>query len=332
MSRSTNPKVASRIARIVAQVDADAAADRAAKARATRHVRTEALPDGMGAVTVETGREAITAIVADLDTAMATAKAGGDARCPGQIRADELIHRMTLGAFGAPAHPGSNPYSLSTRAPARTRQRPAPAATRPTRRAVVPARPAPRSCDPDRPSAGPGTSGGGGGAGVAGEFDDAAGDLAGVAHDPGELDGYGPIPAALARQIARDAARDHPTTTTWRCVPIDDTHRTVLGVGDTIPTPKHDPTGRQRDLVQTADPFCVWPGCGRRSLEHGTDIDHRVPYDDGGATCPCNLQPLCRTHHRMKGTGLNTAQPAARPDRKSRRRRGATPSRAGGTE
>ena len=46
---------------------------------------------------------------------------------------------------------------------------------------------------------------------------------------------------------------DHPVTTTWRCVPIDDVHRTVLGVGDTIPTPRHDPTPRQRDLVTTAD-------------------------------------------------------------------------------
>jgi hypothetical protein len=138
----------------------------------------------------------------------------------------------------------------------------------------------------------------------------------GLAQDPGELDGYGPIPAALARQIAADAARDHPRTTTWRCVPLDDRHRTVLGVGvgvgDTIPTPRHDPTPRQRDLVIAADPTCVWPGCGKNALR--CDIDHRIPYQDGGPTCPCNLQPLCRRHHRMKGTGLIQSTPAAGPD------------------
>ena len=233
-------------------------------------MRTEALPDGMGALTVETGREAITAIVADLDACVATAKAAGDDRTPGQIRADELVHRITLGAFGTAAAPGSPLPVTGVRALRVSLTMPLATWLR-------------------------------------------------LADHPGELDGYGPIPAALARQIATDAARDHPTTTTWRCVPIDDRHRTVLGVGDTIPTPRHDPTPRQRDLVTTADPTCVWPGCSRRSTQHGVDIDHRIPYQDGGATCPCNLQALCRRHHRTEGQRPDHLR--ARPACPGRRRR-----------
>jgi hypothetical protein len=45
----------------------------------------------------------------------------------------------------------------------------------------------------------------------------------------------------------------------------------------------------------------VFPGCtvpARRC-----DLDHRVPYPVG-STCACNLQPACRTHHRLRTTGL----------------------------
>ncbi|KRB74959.1 hypothetical protein ASE01_16415 [Nocardioides sp. Root190] len=30
------------------------------------------------------------------------------------------------------------------------------------------------------------------------------------------------------------------------------------------------------------------------------DIDHEIPHHTGGPTCPCNLDPLCRRHHRAK--------------------------------
>jgi hypothetical protein len=139
----------------------------------------------------------------------------------------------------------------------------------------------------------------------------------GLADDPGLLDGYGPVPAALARQIAADAARDHPTTTTWRCVVVHDRHATVLGVGDIVPTPRYSPTSRQRTFVRTADTFCVFPGCRVRAWH--CDIDHRRPYDHdnpgrGGATCTCNLASLCRRHHRLKTAGLITPHAAVTED------------------
>src|SRR5699024_4272993 len=41
---------------------------------------------------------------------------------------------------------------------------------------------------------------------------------------------------------------------------------------------------------------------------HGCDADHTIPWKPdgtGGATCTCNLAPLCRTHHRLKTHGDN---------------------------
>lgn len=43
------------------------------------------------------------------------------------------------------------------------------------------------------------------------------------------------------------------------------------------------------------------------------DLDHQIPYGDGGSTCPCNIRPLCRAHHLAKTfTGWSYA--AATPD------------------
>jgi hypothetical protein len=32
-------------------------------------------------------------------------------------------------------------------------------------------------------------------------------------------------------------------------------------------------------------------------------VDHVIPFAQGGFTCLCNLQPLCRRHHRLKTFG-----------------------------
>ncbi|MFD1250667.1 HNH endonuclease, partial [Nocardioides ginsengisoli] len=40
------------------------------------------------------------------------------------------------------------------------------------------------------------------------------------------------------------------------------------------------------------------PRCGRKAKT--CDLDHAKPHRKGGPTCPCNLVPLCRRHHRAK--------------------------------
>jgi hypothetical protein len=55
---------------------------------------------------------------------------------------------------------------------------------------------------------------------------------------------------------------------------------------------------------------CSFPGCRRPAVR--CDVDHTVPFDQGGATCECNLAPLCRRHHQAKqapGWHLTQDQP-----------------------
>src|SRR5699024_2898482 len=55
---------------------------------------------------------------------------------------------------------------------------------------------------------------------------------------------------------------------------------------------------RVRQQVTVREPQCVFPWCTRRADR--ADLDHIVPWEEGGPTCGCNLAPLCRRHHRAK--------------------------------
>jgi Domain of unknown function (DUF222) len=62
------------------------------------------------------------------------------------------------------------------------------------------------------------------------------------------------------------------------------------------------------DLIRARNRTCTFPGCRRPAVR--CDLDHTVPYDKGGRTCPCNLAPLCRRHHRTKqARGWTLTQP-----------------------
>uniref|UniRef100_UPI000AE3FEF0 HNH endonuclease signature motif containing protein n=1 Tax=Mycobacterium avium TaxID=1764 RepID=UPI000AE3FEF0 len=41
-----------------------------------------------------------------------------------------------------------------------------------------------------------------------------------------------------------------------------------------------------------------WPGCDRPATE--CDLDHTIPYAEGGPTHASNLKCYCRTHHLVK--------------------------------
>jgi hypothetical protein len=113
--------------------------------------------------------------------------------------------------------------------------------------------------------------------------------LLGANQAPGEVAGIGPIPASIARDLA--------TRGTWRCAAVDG-HGTILGLGRSTFTPHYRPPAATARFVRLRDQTCVWPGC-RRQARH-CDLDHRTPHRAGGATCECNLQALCRGHHRLK--------------------------------
>ena len=51
-------------------------------------------------------------------------------------------------------------------------------------------------------------------------------------------------------------------------------------------------------LIRARNGRCTAPGCSRPAAR--CDLDHTVPWDQGGITCECGLAPLCRHHHRAK--------------------------------
>ena len=121
----------------------------------------------------------------------------------------------------------------------------------------------------------------------------AATTLAGLDEQPGELAGFGPVPAAVARELAQDA--------TWRRLLTDPASGVVVETGAVSYRPGADLTR----TVVARDVTCVFPGC-RRPAER-CDLDHVVPFDPrrpaADQTTADNLQALCRTHHRAKTHG-----------------------------
>lgn len=109
--------------------------------------------------------------------------------------------------------------------------------------------------------------------------------LLGDADEPAELDGYGALPAHLARQLARDAKA-------WRHLLTDPYDGVVLAAGAV-----YEPSQALRDRVLARYQTCGIPGCPLPA--HRCDLDHNTAFPDG-PTCDCNVAPLCRRHHRMR--------------------------------
>ncbi|MDZ4249684.1 MAG: DUF222 domain-containing protein, partial [Candidatus Nanopelagicales bacterium] len=109
--------------------------------------------------------------------------------------------------------------------------------------------------------------------------------LLGLAEDPGEVTGLGPVPAAVARELAADGK--------WRLWVTDAASSTVTATGSRTYTPG----AALARLVRAREPYCRHPGCRRRS--QACDLDHAVPWPKGATTAE-NLGPLCRRHHGLK--------------------------------
>ena len=110
---------------------------------------------------------------------------------------------------------------------------------------------------------------------------------------PGDLSGYGPIPASMVREIA--------SRSLWRPLLVDAESGVLISVG----SGKYRPATALTQAVLTRDVTCTFPGC--RVPAQRCDIDHIEPYDPErpavDQTIETNLQPLCRHHHRLKTHG-----------------------------
>jgi hypothetical protein len=113
--------------------------------------------------------------------------------------------------------------------------------------------------------------------------------LLGLAENPGQLAGYGAIPASVARRLAADG--------NWQRFVSDPTTGNLLDFG----REKYTPPQELVDYLLARDRICRFPGCRRAG--QSSDIDHAQSWETGGETNPANLGLLCRRHHRMKTHG-----------------------------
>lgn len=100
-----------------------------------------------------------------------------------------------------------------------------------------------------------------------------------------ELEGYGPIPTAVARALAAGSS-------TWARLVLDPIDRTVLEVS----RKRYQPPESMARLVRAAQPYCAQPSCSVAS--DGADLHHRIPWPVG-ATSVWNLDPGCRRDHLL---------------------------------
>jgi hypothetical protein len=111
--------------------------------------------------------------------------------------------------------------------------------------------------------------------------------LLGHDDEPASLEGYGPIPAEVARLLAADATGftrllTHPET------------GVVLSVG----RDRYTVPAGMRLWLRARDETCRMVGCGRRASV--SDVDHGHSWGEGGITAGDNLAHLCRGDHTRK--------------------------------
>ena len=109
--------------------------------------------------------------------------------------------------------------------------------------------------------------------------------LMGLTESAGELAGYGPIVADIARQVTEQQASQ------WRWTVTDPDTGQPIHEGTT----RRRPTTWQRRSVESRDRTCIFPGC--RMPATNCDLDHRIPWAHGGLTRRKYLAPLCRHDH-----------------------------------
>jgi hypothetical protein len=121
----------------------------------------------------------------------------------------------------------------------------------------------------------------------------AADTLLGLDDQPADLAGYGPITAQHARELA--AAQD----ATWRRLLTDPDTGALLDYGRT----SYRPPQHLTDFVLARDPVCFFPHCHQPG--YLCDLDHTLPWNEGGHTCPANNRP------GPAADDTTTAKPAA---------------------
>ena len=110
--------------------------------------------------------------------------------------------------------------------------------------------------------------------------------LAGLAERPGELAGFGPVIADIARQVAEER-----TSANWRFRVTDPDTGLPVHIGTT----RRRPDAGQERHVELRDLICAFPGCRMPATD--CDLDHIKPWAETGKTNVGDLAPGCRHDH-----------------------------------
>lgn len=135
--------------------------------------------------------------------------------------------------------------------------------------------------------------------------------LAGLAENPGELAGYGPIPAEMARDLAAAARR-------WRAALIDEQPGQLKDLS--IASRPSRLLNLFVLFVQAWDWTCCFPGCHQPArcydLDYALPHDHRIPdHHHSDPSLPFCISSCCSsTNPRARGCGQVINWVAARRD------------------
>ncbi|KQQ00002.1 MULTISPECIES: HNH endonuclease signature motif containing protein [unclassified Rathayibacter] len=115
----------------------------------------------------------------------------------------------------------------------------------------------------------------------------AASTASGADDAPADLDGYGLIPADVARELVGVGA-------SFTRILTDPDTGAVTSVGRTHRVPQ----AQMRLHLQLRDQTCRFPGCTRPAST--SEADHTIEWRNGGETSLQNLASLCTGHHHVR--------------------------------
>lgn len=124
--------------------------------------------------------------------------------------------------------------------------------------------------------------------------------LMGLTDEPAMLDGFGPIPPSMARNLVANGADS------FHRVLVDPRDGAPLEIGRT----SYRVTKAMRNWLRLRDGKCPFPCCSNNSLDN--EADHLLAWHQGGATGISNLGQPCPKHHRLRHTTGWTPTPATK--------------------
>ncbi|CAN7325013.1 DUF222 domain-containing protein [Pseudarthrobacter oxydans] len=124
--------------------------------------------------------------------------------------------------------------------------------------------------------------------------------LMGVTDEPAMLDGYGPIPASMARDLVANGADS------FYRVLVDPRDGAPLEIGRS----NYRVTKAMRNWLRLRDGQCPFPGCSNPSLDN--EADHLLAWHHGGTTGISNLGQPCPKHHKLRHTSRWKPTPATK--------------------